>query len=70
LNEYKVGIFIGEWGNAELNWQSFIEFRGRLTEFSQNAMRRRGDILNRLPTETIAQAYDRSWSMAMRRIPR
>jgi glycosyltransferase involved in cell wall biosynthesis/GT2 family glycosyltransferase len=70
LNEYKSGIIIGEWGNAELNWRSFIEFRERLTEFSENAMRRRGDILDRFSAETIAQAYDRSWSMAMRQIPK
>ncbi len=70
LNEYKSGIIIGEWGNAGLNWQSFIEFRERLTEFSENAMRRRGDILDRFSAETIAQAYDRSWSMAMRQIPK
>ncbi|MGH7783716.1 MAG: glycosyltransferase, partial [Candidatus Binatia bacterium] len=70
LNEYKSGIIIGEWGNAELNWQSFIEFRERLTEFSENAMRRREDILDRFSVETIAQAYDRSWSLAMRQIPK
>jgi glycosyltransferase involved in cell wall biosynthesis len=70
LNEYKPGITIGEWGNAELNWQSFTEFRERLTEFSENAMRRRGDILDRFSAEAIAQAYDRSWSMAMRQVPK
>ncbi|MGH7840218.1 MAG: glycosyltransferase, partial [Candidatus Binataceae bacterium] len=70
LNEYKSGMIIGEWGNAELNWQSFIEFRERLTEFSENAMRSRGDILDRFSAETIAQAYDRSWAMAMRQIPK
>ncbi|MGH6849548.1 MAG: glycosyltransferase [Methylocella sp.] len=70
LNEYKSGMIIGEWGNAELNWQSFIEFRERLTEYSENAMWRREDILDRFSAETIAQAYDRSWSMAMRQIPK
>ncbi|MGH9865649.1 MAG: glycosyltransferase family 4 protein, partial [Candidatus Acidiferrales bacterium] len=70
LNEHKSGMIIGEWGNAELNWQSFIEFRERLTEFSENAMRSRGDILDRFSAETIAQAYDRSWAMAMRQIPK
>lgn len=70
LNEYKSGMIIGESGNAELNWQSFIEFRESLTEFSENAMRRRGDILDRFSAATIAQAYDRSWSMAMRQIPK
>ncbi|MGH6839196.1 MAG: glycosyltransferase family 4 protein [Methylocella sp.] len=69
LNESKSGMTIGEWGNAELNWQSFIAFRERLTEFSENAMRRRGDILDRFSSAKIAEAYDRSWSMAMRQIP-
>jgi glycosyltransferase involved in cell wall biosynthesis len=69
LNEFKSGMTVGEWGNAELNWQSFMAFRERLTEFSENAMRRRGDILDRFSSAKIAEAYDRSWSMAMRQIP-
>jgi glycosyltransferase involved in cell wall biosynthesis len=69
LNESKSGMIIGEWGHAELNWRSFMAFRERLTEFSENAMRRRGDILDRFSSAKIAEAYDRSWSMARRQIP-
>ncbi|MGQ0444768.1 MAG: glycosyltransferase [Beijerinckiaceae bacterium] len=69
LNEYKSGMTIVEWGNAELNWQSFMAFRERFAEFSENAMRRRGDILDRFSSAKIAEAYDRSWSLARRQIP-